>query len=93
MSTTRKVTHTHFKDLQSAAATATAEVAKNKKGAPGICGKALGHDNYNPSQVQGINKEEGKDKRWADSDIHVDLFAAWGRTHGAYDLCRQLSHL
>lgn len=61
VSTTRKVTHTHFKDLQSAAATAAAaEVAKNKKGAPGICGKALGHDNYNPSQVQGINKEEGE---------------------------------
>lgn len=55
MSTTRQVTHTHtlthFKDLQSAA-----EVAKNKEG--GICGKALGHDNYNP--VQGINKEQEK---------------------------------
>lgn len=36
-------------------------MAKNKEGGgggQGICGKALGHDNYNP--VQGINKEQEK---------------------------------
>lgn len=45
------------------------------------------------AKCKGLTRKRGKDKRWADSDIHVDLFVAWGRTHGAYDLCRQLSHL
>lgn len=71
-------------------------MAKNKEG--GICGKALGHDNYNP--VQGINKE--LEEKQEEGEVYVGQTVTFmliylplgaAHTHGAYDLCRQLSHL
>lgn len=41
------------------------------------------------ARAKGLREREREqgDSFWPDSDIHVDLFAAWGtHTHGAYDL-------